>query len=165
MAPCGSGELGITLINRGSRIGCAVALVAPGGVGELSGLCVGDVVLAADLTPTSTPTSTPTRTLTLALTLTLIPNNEPQPLTLTPSPNQVLAVDGSVISETVSMCNAISAASGSRLGGMSGQHNSPTHGHTWPHITTAAHSCLRHLASAARPGPPPPGCSWVAAAC
>jgi len=41
-------ELGLTLVNRDSRIGCVISHVLPGGVGELAGLGVGDVVLAVD---------------------------------------------------------------------------------------------------------------------
>ena len=42
------GELGLTLVNRDSRIGCAISHVAPGGAGVRAGLGVGDVVLAVD---------------------------------------------------------------------------------------------------------------------
>ena len=42
------GGIGLTLVNRESRIGCAVSEVVPGGMGEKAGLCVGDVILAVD---------------------------------------------------------------------------------------------------------------------
>jgi len=42
------GGIGLTLINRESRIGCAISDVDPGGMGEAAGLCVGDVILAID---------------------------------------------------------------------------------------------------------------------
>lgn len=42
------GGVGLTLVNRESRIGCAVSEVEIGGMGEAAGLCVGDVILAVD---------------------------------------------------------------------------------------------------------------------
>ena len=61
------GELGLTLLNRDSRIGCVISHIEQGGVGDMAGLCAGDVVLA---------------------------------------------IDGSIHSETTAMSNAIFAASG-----------------------------------------------------
>ena len=40
------GELGFSLLNRESRIGCVISHVVQGSVGDMAGLGVGDVLLA-----------------------------------------------------------------------------------------------------------------------